>query len=239
MIEGPHVIEAVSEAAEYRIGLTITVEHLNQWLSFRSRMISFVDGMLLLEMPLGIEGIRPVEFLPSRDCTINFKLKNYRYFFNAKLSEAGRWPTDDGKEIDILGIGVPNRIERLERRAFARIDVPSHECIRACIWATPTRQPAWSGSVTNLSAGGFQLRTNRTALDYFEVGDTVSADIWLSPESEPLSLDAYFRHGTPDGQMALLGMEFSSIYNRPEGREIYQKILDRLDTIAQATGLEQ
>jgi c-di-GMP-binding flagellar brake protein YcgR len=234
-IEDTLIQEVLHEAAKYRLGLTLTVEHLNQWLTFHTRAVAFVEGMLVVHMPLGVEGVKANEFLPRRDCMVNFKVRNYRYFFNATLSEAARWPTEGGKEIDIIAIVVPQSIERLDRRAVVRVDVPSNMPIRACVWSSPDRQPAWTGNVTNFSAGGFQLRTSRTAMDFFEPGDTLLVNVWLSPDAEPLQLEAYYRHGTRDGQMTLLGLEFSPLYRTSQGRQVYQQILNKVDEIRQVT----
>ncbi|MEI7834892.1 MAG: PilZ domain-containing protein [Planctomycetota bacterium] len=57
--------------------------------------------------------------------------------------------------------------------------------MRASVWSAPDRFAIWSGRVLNLSAGGLQLRTNDSAMGYFEPGDRVSASLFLSSSVRP------------------------------------------------------
>lgn len=229
MIHGEEVDNVLAAAIRQRLALTVTIEHQNQWMSFRSRIVTLVEGLLLFEVPSTGPGLEVGEVLLGRTCMLSFRFQSFRYFFNALLGEGGKWPLQDGSEIPVLSVALPRRLDRLERRAFERIDVPSRQMVRATVWSCPSRRPAWSGKVTNLSAGGLQMRTSRTATDFFEPGDNLNVLIWFASDDEPVPVEAYYRHGTCDGEMALLGLEFASFYSTPEGRQVYETLLAKID----------
>ena len=86
----------------------------------------------------------------------------------------------------MLVICRPSRMQRLQRRAYIRAEVPPNRIVRASFWlggrtAEPTggspTTPVWSGRVVNLSAGGFQLHTDAAAASDVEIGDAVGVRV--------------------------------------------------------------
>lgn len=226
---------ALGEAlAARRVYVTMTVQHQNRWISFRSRTVAARDGLVVVEVPPPSESIRPEQVLPEQECGINFRLNSYRYFCSAVVSGPADWPCDDGRQIRVMAFQIPAQVEKVERRAFERLDVPSGQIVRACVWVGSSRKPFWYGSVLNVSMGGFQMRATLAALNFFEPGDVASASLSFGAEGEPVLVQAHFRHGDRDATMSLLGFEFASLNMTPQGQEAMRIILAKLDEFRQA-----
>jgi c-di-GMP-binding flagellar brake protein YcgR len=166
--------------------------------------------------------------LIGTECGASFRLNSHRYFFDAKPIGPAPWTTEDGKKIEALRVPLPGEMERVERRAFDRVEIPSARMVRATMWSGWRQKPVWSGSVTNISSGGMQIRTARTAMNFFEPGDMVNIAISFGSDSAPVAVEAYFRHGTLDGTMCLAGIEFVMQNLSVAGRQAMTVIFQRL-----------
>jgi len=184
-------------------------------------------------MPSQCEDAKPEEVLTKEECLVSFRLGSYRYFFDSKPIGPSEWVMKDGKKIVALKIALPVLMERVERRAYERVDIPTEKRIRATIWAGKVQKPIWSGSVVNMSSGGLQMRTVKTALNFFEPGDVVNVAISFKPELEPVTVEGHFRHGTLDGNMCLAGLELASHNLSPQGQEALEVISQQLVMLAQ------
>jgi c-di-GMP-binding flagellar brake protein YcgR len=119
-------------------------------------------------------------------------------------------------------------MQRLQRRAYLRVDVPACRIVRASYWiggraaepaGTTVDCPVWSGQVTNISAGGFQLAADANAAEALEVGDTVGVRLIFGAGRESVYADAQYRHHerTLDGHV-LMGFQFMGLDQTTEGR---------------------
>lgn len=227
-VKGSQAIAILEHAASLRIALVIVVRRQNCWITFKSRMVAARGGFLIFELPGDTDAGSAGDVLSGQEAGMNFRLQRSRYFFSGTVSEPARWPCSGGGELAIMATSLPDKLERLGRRACERVAVPSGEILRANIWVGMQQEPVWSGHVTDLSMGGLQLRTNKSAMAFFDAGDTVRLGVTFGDAAEPLMIDAYFRHGQADGNMCLLGLEFASVNVAPEGRAAFEKIRCRI-----------
>ena len=79
--------------------------------------------------------------------------------------------------------------------------------------------------MTNISAGGFQVRTARQRAPQLEAGDVVGVRIELGQEYEPVLADAQLRHeDTDDRGVTLMGFQFVALSQYAEGRDALRRI---------------
>ena len=223
-ITGQQAAAVVQMAADRHAFITATAMYQNFWLSFKSKMLACTNGLLWLEIPPASEGVQAKAFLPEKECGLNFRLNSYRYFFTGTLTGPGKFTLSSGQEIDAFSSQLPQRLDRLERRAFQRVDVPEGRMARASVWVGPNHRPIWLGKLMNISMGGFQMRTSVTALNFFETGDVVNVSLSFGSNELPLTVEAHYRHGTVDGSMCLLGFEFTSLNFTPESKFAFETL---------------
>lgn len=227
-ISGAEAMAILKGAAKLGCSIAVSAQFQNRWLSFHSQVLDVSQDILYVLVPVSADEVKAEEVLVGKESGVSLRMRNYRYFFNTTFLGPYPWTAPDGKEHLALTTSIPPELERLERRAADRVDVPSNRSVRASIWASVRRQPIWAGSVMNLSMGGFQLHTTGSSLAFFEPGDLVTASLSFGTGAEPIEVETHFRHGVPDGSMALLGLEFTVLNTTPQGRAFFEMLMAKI-----------
>ncbi len=225
--------EVLYAAAERQVPATISVREPAGWVSYHTRLLAIRQGHILLESPSSEAGEQPREFRPADRIGVSFKLKHHKHVFSGTVAETSQEKLDDGSVRGVLSVCSPTRMQRMQRRAFNRSDVPGNRIVRASFWlggrenepaGTTPDQPVWSGRVVNISAGGFQLTSEHSLGDAVSPGDTVGVRISFGIGDETVYADALFRHCVEEGGKFHLGFQFVGLGLTPQGREALQVI---------------
>jgi c-di-GMP-binding flagellar brake protein YcgR len=235
-LKTPQINELLSLAVEKMTPVIITVRSDTSWAILHSRALAIEDQHLLLEMPLNDATAPPHEFVPAERLGINFKLRHHKHIFAATVAGQQQLLLA-GEKVPALAVVMPTRMQRLQRRAFLRADVPPNRIVRASFWlggcevepdgGSPDL-PVWSGTVTNISAGGFQLSTDQPAADGMESGDIVGVRMVFGAGDETIYADAQYRHAGFEGGKALIGFQFIGLTETPKGRAVMQMISSKV-----------
>lgn len=229
----PQINEVIATACEKSVPVIITVPNDLSWTNLHSRILLVRDEHILLEMPPIEPQQAPHEFVPAERIGVSFKLKHHKHIFAGTVVGQERFEDADGIDMPVLVVVTPSRMQRLQRRAFIRVDVPANRIVRASFWlggsaaepsGTSADHPVWSGSVVNFSAGGFQLTINAKAVDGLEVADAVGARLVFGAGGEAIFADAQVRHVDIEGNKAGIGFQFLGLTETPEGRIALQMI---------------
>ncbi|MCY2927691.1 MAG: hypothetical protein NT031_20065 [Planctomycetota bacterium] len=239
-LQHQQIDEAIRAAVDKGIPVTVTVQPDGQdtWINLHSRLIACQDNQLLIEPPTAQEGEAPREFRPSDRIGVSFKLKHHKHIFNTVvLGEHKGWRVGPSPASDALAISSPTRMQRLQRRAFQRVDVPPGKIVRGSFWmggrkAQPQGAdpacPVWSGAVTNISAGGLQMRVDSEVTHVLDVGDVVGLRIVFGPGEAAVYADAQYRHYDDFGDHAVIGFQLVGLAETPEGLQALRVIMDRV-----------
>jgi c-di-GMP-binding flagellar brake protein YcgR len=213
--------EAVAEAVDRRVPVVVTVQKGRTWQIIPARALALRDLHLLLELS-SAGGAAPWEFAPAEKVGVSFKLKHHKHIFTATVVGL-----EEGKAGGVLAVCRPSRMQRLQRRAYIRAEVPANRIVRASFWlggqtaeptgASPTT-PVWSGRVVNISAGGFQLHVDTAAAGDVEIGDMVGVRIVFGMGEQAVYADAEVRHIEPLGPKAMVGFRFLGLDQTHDGR---------------------
>jgi len=225
--------EALYAAAERQVPATINICGENGWSGFRTRMLAVRDRHILLEAPQPENGDTPRPFLPADRVGVTFKFKHHKHVFSATVAEVTTESLDGGPAGSVLHVCSPTRMQRMQRRAFDRVNVPDNRIVRASFWlggrqnepaGTTPDQPVWSGRVENISAGGFQAAADGCPADALSTGEAVGVRIRFGVGEETIYTDAQFRHGTVENGKVHLGFQFVGLGLTPETRHALQTI---------------
>jgi len=232
-LDAVQIDELINAAVDKAVPVIITISQEKSWANLHSRVAALWGSHMLLEMPCAeLTGV-PHEFAPAERVGVSFKLKHHKYIFSATVVGQERIAQDDGSELPVLAVVAPARMQRLQRRAFLRADVPDNRIVRASFWmggrdcepaGTDCEHPVWSGQVVNISAGGFQLAVDPNAARILEEGDCVGLRLVFGTGGETVYADAQFRHAELIDGRAQLGFQFLGLTETAAGRVALQLI---------------
>ncbi|MFP4105493.1 MAG: hypothetical protein ACLFVU_05300 [Phycisphaerae bacterium] len=228
--------DALRLACEKNIPMTVSIQEDGIWTNLRSRFLNMMRDKIFIEIPGEPEGGISREFPPNQNLGISFKLKHHKHICNAVVFGMQQLRMDDGLEIPTLVLRFPVKMQRLQRRAFNRVDIPEGKIARASFWlggkdAEPTggeeESPVWTGQLTNLSAGGFQVAAGDDPTQVVEQGDVVGVRLSFGAGVKSIYADAQFRHlGWGEDGKILMGFQFVGLDHTHEGREALTQISD-------------
>ncbi len=225
--------EALAEAVQRATPVAFCCRIDGQWYNCHTRILRCAEGKLWLEQPTCDQGPAPV-LAVGVPVGLSFKIKHHKHVFSAVLEAIGDFQLQDGPRVRALRVPRPDRMQRVQRRAYNRVDVPKNRSVLATFWRgglgdlldeTSARGLVWEGWVTNISAGGFQVRTACQGVPPLEVADVIGVRIDLGQDYEPILAEAQFRHQITDEQGTLrLGFQFVGLNDSADGRETLRRI---------------
>lgn len=225
------ISESLLAAAEKDVPITLTVREDDRWATHRSRFVTVGGTHLVLQMPVPGEGVPPHEFVPAEKAGLSFKLRHHKYICTATV--VGQVGDCDGTGEPAIRVCWPNWMQKMQRRAFQRADVPPGRFARAAFWSgtsdsEPTNEgpdrPVWTGRVKNISAGGFQMTTDAAVADAVEMGEPVGVRVSFGTSRLPIYVDAQVRHVAPADSGVLVGFQFVGLGQTEQGRQVLQDI---------------
>lgn len=224
------ISQVISSAADRCVPVTVTVRSEQQWMYLHSRVVGARNQCLLVEMPMTDKG-NVHEFATSEEVGLSLKLKHHKYLFLSSVVD--RLGSDDGADGPLLVLSRPARMQRLQRRAYVRAEVPAGLVVRGAFWlggrecepaGTSPDRPVWQGRVTNLSAGGFSLRTSDESIGVLESGYVVGVRLRFGVGREAFFADAMIRHITVEDGQFVVGFQFLGLEHTDEGKEVLMTI---------------
>ena len=224
------VQESLAEASSRSVPICLTCRTGQDWHSLRTKIIRKAPSSLWLEDPLPDRS--GADLAEGTAVGVSFKLKHHKHIFNTVVEAVGEFGLPDGRKVRAVCVTSPRRMQRVQRRAYHRVDVPRNRSVLAMLWqgGLAARQaseaaPAWEGWVTNLSAGGFQVRVSSHGTPDMEVGDLVGVRIDLGHEYREVVANAQFRQEFVDDRgVRFHGFQFVGLNESTEGREVLRRV---------------
>lgn len=131
---------------------------------------------------------------------------------------------------------LPDSIERVQRRADARVQVPKSIKVKVLFWhlghmddsmvAPPENY--WQGELTNISGGGLQIGIDLEQGSNFRVNQLVGLQFTPMSYEKPILLEAKVKHlvQNADNTQLLVGVEFIGLEASNEGRQKLRRVLE-------------
>jgi len=224
--------ECVDELTRRQAPLSVNCRLGRLWFSLHSLVIERSDQKLWLAYPTAEEGPQPTIGVGLM-LSLAFKIKHHKHVFTGPV-EAVSDLSINGQPARAICISYPWRMQRIQRRAYNRAEVPRSRTVLATFWQSGLPDGAdlrgemaltWEGWVLNLSAGGFQVRCNKHSMPSLEPGDITGIRMDVGNEYEPILAEAQLRHMDDDPQgSVLLGFQFIALNDTAKGREMIRRI---------------
>jgi len=204
-----------------------------RWRSLRSRFLTLTPDALWLERPVSRDA-DSVEIVTGMGLGFSFKLKHHKHIFNLPVAADGDYATAEGRTVRAVRVAVPQQMQRVQRRAYLRAEVPRNRSILATFRLGGSESgdsqaddhaPTWEGWVTDISAGGFQVRLAHHGAPEMELGDPVGVSIVVGQEFAPIQAAAQFRQAHVDERGVIHhGFQFVGLNESARGRKVLQRI---------------
>lgn len=226
------ILECLSEAIRRGVPATMTCRVGSDWQNLHTRMIHQAAEGLWLAYPTSATGPVP-EIAAGLAVGLSFKLKHHKHIVNTTVEEVAVLELGDGQKGPALRVPVPYRVYRVQRRAYNRVEVPRNRSVLATFWrgGLPAAAQAnqmgltWEAWVTNVSAGGFQVRLSGRNAPELEVGDLFGVRIDLGQDFKDVVINAQFRQQHDDERgVTYQGFQFIGLHESSRGREMLRRI---------------
>jgi len=226
------IAECLAEAVARQTPVTLTCRQDGRWHTLRTQILSKDERGLWVAFPQPRTAPMP-QLRVGMEIGLSFKLKHHKHIFNTVVEAMGQFGLPDGQQVQALRTSAPQRMQRVQRRAYQRVQVPRNRSVLATFWhgglavVEAGRQPplTWEGWLTNISAGGFQVRLVTHGAPELEVGDLVGVRIDLGEDYAPIVCDAQFRQQVVDERgVRLQGFQFVGLNESRRGQNILRRI---------------
>lgn len=223
-------LDCLAEASARKVPLTFSFRQGKSWQTVHSHIIRLLRDRLYLEYPQAEQG-QPPEVTAGMTVGVAFKIRHHKHIFGVTVTSVSDLAVD-GREAKVVCVPLPTTMQRVQRRAYNRVDVPKNRSVLAVFCqggsgAHDGRRLTWDGWVTNISAGGFQVRLPSHAAPQLDVGDVVGVKVELGQEYATIHADAQFRHLMQDDRGTLLmGFQFVGLNETNEGRQTLRHLGD-------------
>ena len=229
----PQIVEALGQVVDRATPVALSCRIGTRWLSCHTRILRLAGEKLWLEYPSSDHELIP-EITVGLSIGLSFKIKHHKHVFSAAVEAMGQFQLVLGAQVRALCVPKPLVMQRIQRRAYHRVDVPRNRSVLATFWRGGLADPpgdsatsglVWEGWVTNISAGGFQVRTASQGAPPLEVNDIVGVRIDLGQEYEAIQTEAQFRQSSRDERgVTLLAFQFVGLNETVGGRETLHRL---------------
>ncbi len=228
--------EVLMECADRRCPVVLSHRLDSGWATYKSRILA-VDSAgkyLILEQPMPETGQAPPELAIGEKIGVSFRRGHKKCMCCVEVAKIIQFDLEDGVVVPAFEVPWPEKLQEMQRRMYFRAAVPAGRRIEVCLWEGGAMDraaddlkatPHHSGMLQDISAGGCRVLVDAVRDPCLQEGDTVGLQFQPDPRSEPLLLDAMFRHSEPMSSSRIsLGFQFVGLETTLEGRRMLQAL---------------
>ncbi len=236
MISGQEIVDTLAQIVSTRAEVIVTFRRANTWQSIRGKAADARGDTFIAVIPDSHDAGQYLR--DNTDVGVSFTIGSRKFLFASTVQEQLVLPEENEVRYFAISLSVPDEVQRIERRRAVRGNIPPEEIVRASFWPggvgnkpgklDPSR-PTWAGKVTDLSVGGFQVRTHAVATTFFETNDIVGVSLSFEAVGKAVPVNAAVCHCQLEGNgMALMGFQFIDLDSSPEGLLALQLIGEKV-----------
>jgi len=233
ILKGRKIEETLRLAVTRRTAAVMTHIVAGKW---KTTDINFTDGNGdAIHMSIDSNKQQgPTNIQINQPVGISFEHESERYIFETMV--IGLEPIVNKNHTGKILLVIPEKMEKMGRRAYLRQDVPSTLNVKVLFWHRgynddSTEVPLenyWQGRLINLSAGGVQLAIALDQAPNFKIDQIVGLQFTPMPYEKPITLEGHVKHlqKTEDGRELILGVHALGLEANAQGRIILHRIID-------------
>lgn len=228
--------EILCQAAERQVQAVISHRLDNGWTTYKSRILQAdaAEGFVILQHPEPGPGQAPPELAPGEQIGVSFRRGHKKCLCSAHIELLTSFKLSDGQAVAALQIPWPEELQEIQRRVYYRAEVPAGRRIEVAVWdggildrnqAELRDAPHHTGLLLDISGGGCRVSFEPSRDPQLQSGDTIGIRFQPDPRSEPIFLDAVFRHVEDSTRSNLaLGFQFVGLETTSQGRQMLQAL---------------
>lgn len=222
----------LQQAAHEGLCGTVSVMRNGKWNVRNIRIAAANEAAIRIHCPT--DNNQELNLKKDQPVGICLRHDHHNYIFETSVTEP---PTTQSPEE--LSVDLPDKIEKMKRRAYERQPIPAGLNVRALFWHRghlnnsdqKPREDYWQGKLENLSAGGTMIRVGQDHRKFFSMDQLVGVQFTPMSYQKPLLLEGCVRHldNPPTEESILVGVEFLGLEASPEGRDTLHRLLEIVD----------
>ncbi len=224
-LKSSQINEFLSESRQQGSEVVLSFTRQGKWRILNTKICDFDEETIILG---GCESTTDVDvYQPVGICV---QIDHFKYLFEAAVTKV------QGRNVVI---DFPEKVERMQRRAYDRQSVPENLKVKSLFWHRgylddSDKKPAeqyWQGRLINLSAGGAQIAVDMDQKEHFSSGQLLGIQFTPMCYQKPLLLESHVRYfiEEPEHHQFLVGIEFLGLEASSEGREALGRLVDVID----------
>ncbi len=234
-IESDRRDDILTEAADRQVPVVLSRQVGHCWATYKSRFLrgDSAGRFIVLAHPLPDPGQAPPELAPGERIGLTFRRGHKKCMCALEIDKLVTFE-QNGMTVAGFQVPWPDKLQELQRRIYFRANVPAGRHIEVKVWEAgmvAERPDSWqamphhTGLLQNVSAGGCRVILDAIRDPQLETGDSVRIQFQPDPRSEPLTIEAMFRHGDEMPQRKLsLGFQFVGMELSAQGRDMLQAL---------------
>lgn len=161
-----------------------------------------------------------------------------KYVFDSVVLET--MASEELNSRKLIHLGMPDKMEKMQRRLYARVPVPAELKVKALFWHRGYNDEArkapdenyWQGKLLDLSAGGLRLVIEGWQQSYFNVDQFIGLQFTPMSYQKPIVLEGQIKHIQiiEDGEKLCIGAEFLGLEASNEGRKKLRRLVEVIDS---------
>ncbi|MBN1437002.1 MAG: PilZ domain-containing protein [Sedimentisphaerales bacterium] len=227
-VNGIECRQLLTEMAQKRTFLTVTNREDNIWRVYKSHFLSVRGNQLVLSQPIPDSSECHLEPVAGQEVAISFKKGYNKFLFLTRVVKADQYEMEPGHKVPVINIYAPDHIEKIQRRAYNRADVPKDLDVDVTFWSNTGAGLAeqYHSTLANLSAGGVAVTMSADRMPELHDGEQVTMQFKPLPDQKPIKVEARFRHKTDadDAEKPTLGFQFIGLEVSEEGRRTLRQL---------------
>jgi len=229
LLTGDQIRELLAGGAEHRTRCEVSFTTGGRWYKY---------GMQLEDCGDDVVGLVPLDprpaasaLQPEMPVNVAFQQGYYTILFETVVAAVA-----SGDASGRVTLRMPDRGQRLERRAYRRVPVPPDMRVEVQFWHrgytdTEQQDPGlpehhWQGLLRDLTAGGARITVGLDQTPCFRVRQVIGLQFTPMPHAQPVRLEGYVIHLSEDRdqQVLTIGVEFLGLEAHGEPRRTLQRL---------------
>lgn len=218
------------QAIARHLPLSLTTCQEQTWQVYKTYFLAHHANRLLISMPVpDTEGCH-IEPAPGQEIALTFKKGYYKHIFISRVLSREEHTHEDGSLCPALAILIPDRIERIQRRAYNRAEVP--DMMRIPVHFSLLEDDnegsdyVYEGLLQDVSAGGLGVRSSDPRINQCQAGQQFQLNFMPPIDQLPIEIFVRLRHITPPTEQAEhdLGFQVVGLEISEEGRAMLRRL---------------